>query len=55
MLDLQELEITAQLVDNIEKTIANLEKAYNNKNGVDFKESKNEILASQQKIAEILK
>ena len=55
MLDLQELQIIAQLVDNIERTIESLEKAYSNKNGEKFRKSKDEILNHQQKIANIIK
>ena len=55
MLDSQELQIIAQLVDNIEKTIGDLEESYSDKNGEKFKESRNEIINSQQKIARIIK
>ena len=55
MLDLQELQIIVQLVDNIDISVNKLEKAYANRDGVNFEQSKQDILKSQKKIQDILK
>ncbi len=55
MLDTQELQVVAQLVDNMEIIIGNLEEAYSEKNAEKFKKSKDEILNSQKKIDEMLR
>jgi len=53
--DVQELQVIAQLIDNMDVIVDRLEKAYNEKDGQKFKESKEEILKSQKKIGEMLK
>ena len=53
MLDLQQLQILAQLVDNMEIVSGRLEKAYGDNDGESFKKSKKEILDIQKKIFEI--
>lgn len=55
MIDLEELQILAQLVDNIDLTIIQLEKAYERKNTEDFERAKREILDIQGKISQIVK
>jgi len=55
MLDLQELQIIAQLVDNMEIMTGNLEDAYAKKNSQKFQESRNEILKSEKKIEQMIK
>ena len=54
MLDEQELQIIAQLVDNIEIILGKLEKSFSDKDDKEFDKSKNEILNFQKKIAEII-
>lgn len=55
MQDVQELQVIAQLVDNMEVVVGKLEKAYAGKNGPEFKQSKAEILKSQKQIRGMLK
>ncbi len=55
MLDLNELQFLAQIVDSMEMTIEDLEKAYENNNGADFQNSKKALLDFQGKISNILK
>ena len=55
MLDLEQLQILAQLIDNSEASIIKLEKAYDKNNAEDFTNSKNEIIDIQKKIAGSLK
>lgn len=52
--DLQELQIVAQLVDNIEVVIDKLEDSYNKKDALNFENSKQEIFKFQKKIQEML-
>ncbi len=54
MLDLQQIQILAQLIDNIDISIEKLEKAYKNNDAEEFNNSKKEILATQPKISKIL-
>ena len=54
MLDLEELQILAQLIDNIDILKNKLEKAYSDNDAETFTRSKNEILSTQKKIADIL-
>lgn len=51
--DVQELELIAQLIDNMDVVVGKLEKAYSDKNGEGFKKAKEEILKSQKKIKEM--
>ena len=55
MQDVQELQVIAQLIDNIDVVVGKLEKAYEDKNGQEFKISKFEILKSQKQIGDMLK
>lgn len=54
MMDLQELEIIAQLIDSMEIALNNLEKFYSEKDAEKFNKSKEEILKFQSKINEII-
>lgn len=54
MLDTQELQVLAQLVDNMEIITGKLESAYSSNNVVEFNKAKNEIIAIQNKINEML-
>ena len=55
MLDEQELHTVAQLIDNIEIILGKLEESYSSRDSEEFNKSKNEILNSQIKIADIIK
>jgi len=55
MLDLQEIQIIAQLVDNMEVLTNKIEDAYKENNGEKFNKSKREILSVQRKISEMIK
>lgn len=55
MLDLDQLQILAQLVDNIEILTRRLEKAYENNDSEEFNIAKTEILNFQKKIEEMIK
>jgi len=55
MLDVQELQIMAQLVDNLEISYKNLESAYNSKNSEAFMTAKRSILDTQSKIDSMIK
>jgi hypothetical protein len=54
MLDLQELQILAQLVDNLDVLSKRLERAYGENSGENFSRAKQEILDIQKKIDSIL-
>jgi|TARA_B100001971_G_C18013300_1_gene443519 hypothetical protein len=54
MVDLQHLQLLAQLVDSIEVSIDKLEQAYQNNDSEDFQKSKQSIASFQQQIAEVL-
>ena len=54
MLDLEQLQILAQLVDNIGIIIEKIEKSFEENNGEEFVKSKKELLNSQKKINEII-
>ncbi len=54
MLDLQELQILAQLVDNMDVLSSRLEKTYGDNDGENFSKAKQEILNIQKKISEML-
>ena len=55
MIDLQELQLIAQLVDNLEILTGKLEKAYATNNTIQFNKIKQEILEIQKKISTIVK
>ena len=55
MLDIEQIQLLAQLIDNTEVTIENLEKSYEENNSEDFTKSKQEILEIKKKISNILK
>ena len=55
MQDTQELQVISQLIDNMDVIINKLEKAYEDKDGPSFKQSKYEILKSQKQIEAMLK
>ena len=54
MLDLEQLQILAQLVDNMEIITENIEKSFEENNGEEFTKAKKELLDSQTKINEII-
>jgi len=54
MIDLEQIQILAQLIDNLEAVEKRLEKAYKHNNGEEFKRSKKEILDIKDKISKIL-
>lgn len=54
MVNLEQLQILAQLADSMEIAIDKLEKAYNDKDLEDFQKSKGAISDFQQKILEII-
>jgi len=54
MLDTQELQILAQLVDNMEMITGKLESAYGNNNAEEFNKAKNEVIIIQNKINAML-
>jgi len=54
MLDLQELQTLAQLIDNVEIALEKLEKSYSDKDSKDFNNSKKEILNFQKKISDMI-
>jgi len=54
MLNLNELQFLAQIVDSMEMTIEDLEKSYKDNNGADFQNSKKALLEFQGKISNIL-
>ena len=53
--DVQELQVIAQLIDNIVIITDKLEKAYDDKDSINFKQSKEEILKFQKQIENMLK
>ncbi|MBD3253016.1 hypothetical protein GF386_04750 [Candidatus Pacearchaeota archaeon] len=55
MIDLNELQVLAQLVDNSDIILGKLEKAFNKKDAKGFNEAKKEILEIQRKISDIVK
>lgn len=54
MLDLQQTQTLAQLIDNIGISIEKLEKSYKNNDLEDFQDSKKEIIETQTKISKVL-
>ena len=55
MLDIEQIQILAQLADNAEVMIEKLEKSYEKNDAEDFMNSQGEILDIQKKISDILK
>ena len=55
MVDLEHLQLLAQLVDSFEISIDKLEKAYQNKDSEDFQNAKQSISSFQQQIIGVLK
>ncbi len=53
MIDLKQIQILAQLVDNLEVEIKRLEAAYNKNDSEAYNRSKREILDIQNKISKI--
>jgi len=54
MLDLQEIQIIAQLVENMLIASENLENSYNKRSGEEFIKAGKELLNTQKKITDIL-
>ena len=54
MLDLEQLQILAQLADNMEVLSEKMEKAYNDNDGEAFNKSKKELLDIQGKISSMV-
>jgi len=54
ILDLQEIQILAQLIYNMLAISEKLENSYNKKDGEEFNKSKDEILSYQGKIVDML-
>jgi len=54
MVDLEQLQILAQLVDSMEIAIDKLERAYQDNDSENFQRSKQTISDFQQKISEII-
>ncbi|MFA5173603.1 MAG: hypothetical protein WC438_00290 [Candidatus Pacearchaeota archaeon] len=52
---LQDIQILAQLSDNLDITLRRLEEAYEKKDSENFFLAKKEILETQKKISEVLK
>ncbi len=55
MANLQELQILAQLLDNMNLASEKLEKSYGKNNAEDFNSAKKEIADIQNKISQVLK
>ena len=55
MIDLQQLQILAQLMDNMNMLAKELEKAYASHNAEEFNKVKKEILDTQRKISGLIK
>ena len=55
MIDLEQLQILAQLVDNVEIFIQRMEKAFSENNAESFNLNKKEILEIQKKVSDIIK
>ena len=54
MLDLEQLQILAQLVDNMEIVTEKVEKAFSANNGEQFAKAKKEMVGFQTKINELV-
>jgi hypothetical protein len=55
MIDLEQLQIIAQLIDNLDIITRKLEKAYQDNDSENFNNSKKEIINIKEQINEILK
>jgi hypothetical protein len=55
MIDLEQLQILAQLIDNMEIATNKLEEAYNTNNAEKFNAAKKEVLDIQKKIGDMSK
>ncbi|VVB78079.1 Uncharacterised protein [uncultured archaeon] len=55
MLDIQQFQILAQLIGNMEISSQKLDKAYQDNDGEGFKKAKEEIMDIQDKISKIIK
>jgi len=55
MMNLQELQLLAQLIDSMEIAVEKLGKAYEKKDSEDFYNSKKTIVGFQQEIAKMIK
>ena len=55
MIDLNELQILSQLMDNVDISVSNMGKAFNEKDSESFEKSKKEILNTQIRIDKIIK
>jgi hypothetical protein len=55
MLDTQELQIAAQLIDNMELLTKRIESSFTANDAEEFNRSKEEILNHQKKISDMLK
>ena len=53
MVELQQLEIIAQLLDNMSSAVKEMEKSFNSNNNELFNKSKQEILETQNKISKM--
>ena len=53
-MNIQEIQIIAQLTDSMLNSVNKIEQSYSNKDGVKFNESKNEILEFQRKINQVI-
>lgn len=53
-MDLQEIQLLAQLADNLDILSQRLEKSYQTNNLEEFNKSKSEIIIIQKKISQIL-
>ena len=54
MLDSQNIQILMQLIESMDLVTDKIEKAYNRRDGEDFRRAQEEILDLQKKIATIL-
>jgi len=55
MIDLQQIQILAQLSDNLENLTKNLEESYNKNDSDGFNKCKKELIGIQNKIAGVIK
>ncbi len=55
MIDLEQLQILAQLVDNAEILVERIEKSFSDNNSETYNINKKEILDIQKKISDIIK
>ncbi len=55
MLDLQEHQVIAQLLDNMDNAISKLEKSYNSNDGESFTKAQDEVLDIYNKLSKMIK